>query len=334
MKAVVFDGSTPTLGIVADPAPAPGEALIRPTRLGIGSADLAVVAGRVRFRGVMGHEFVGVVEKVHAASPEQKKWEGRRVVGAPAVPCAACDLCRGGLSALCQSRKVLGLHERDGCWSERFCLPVGNLVEVPKVMADDTVIFAGVVAHVLHAAEVTRIEGKPYVTILGDSAEALVAAQALAKRNASVRLLGANPAKFTLCEKWGVKHRHASEVGRRRDQDIVFDFSGTSAEMRLAMELARPRGKIVTTRAPAQVPLSALGPSLVGVDLAPVVCNELEVIGAGAGTLREGVEALARGEVDVSSLVTKRIRFGDALAAIQEAQDPAAIRVLMDPAAR
>jgi alcohol dehydrogenase len=334
MKALRFDGR---VGLVDAPEPllAPGEALIRSLRVGIASPDLAAAAGRLAFRGTLGHEFVGVVERVmpaadspRSAADATRKLEGRRVVGSIHAPCGKCELCRGGLAAHCQARTVLGLHGRDGCFAERFSLPLTNLVEVPKAVDDDTAVFANAAAAALHAAQIIRIVGKPYVTVLGDGLMGLLAAQVMTRLNASVRLLGKHPEKFGLCEKWGIKHRHISEVGRRMDQDVVIDCTGVPAGLTLAMQLVRPRGKIILKTSPAPVPAAGVVAGAAGADLSPAVCNELEIIGAGSGKIGDGLAALAKGEVEVRSLISKRFRLGDGVAAMEAARG--AVKVLME----
>ncbi len=64
MKALYFDGSQ--LSLVDRPRPSlpPGEALVRVTHAGICSTDLEILKGYMGFRGVPGHEFVGVVEGI------------------------------------------------------------------------------------------------------------------------------------------------------------------------------------------------------------------------------------------------------------------------------
>ena len=64
MQALVLSETGLTLdGRYAEPAPAEGEVLIRPTRMGVCSTDLELCKGYMGFAGVLGHEFVGVVEK-------------------------------------------------------------------------------------------------------------------------------------------------------------------------------------------------------------------------------------------------------------------------------
>ncbi len=305
------------------PEPRPGEALVRLLRAGVSSVDLAVARGQVPFTGILGHEFVGVVEK----APDAPLLVGTRVTGSPNVVCGTCEHCKRGLSQHCLARAFLGVLARDGCFAEFLSLPTANLVELPKSVDDDMGVFAQVVASAVHAAHVTRIQGKPFVTVLGDGPLGLCCAQVMTRLNASVRLLGTRPEKFSLCEKWGIKHRHAAEVGRRQDQDVVIDCTGSPEGVRLALGLVRPRGKIVLKSAPAPVPGATLGD---GVDLAPAVVHEIELVGARCGSIADGVATLARGEVDVRPMITKRARLADAMHALQLADDPACVKVLIE----
>lgn len=333
MRTIRADQGAVTLDPrAAEPVPRPGEALIRPLRLAIAAADLAVASGRLPFAGVMGHRFVGVVEKVEARAghDDAKRWTGKRVVGSINVVCGACERCKGGLSAHCRVRQVLGLHGRDGCFADRFTLPLVNLFEVPKGIDDDAAVFAEPLASVIHAAQMLRIEGKPYVTVIGDGVSGLLAAQVMSRLNASVRLLGKVPEKFTLCEKWGIKHRDADDVGRRQDQDVVVDCSGTAEGLTLAMQLVRPRGKIVLRTLPAPIPDLPVGAGP-AVDLTPAVVNELELIGARCGPIPEALEMLAKGSVEVPSLITARMKLAEGTSALRKAAEPAQITVVMDP---
>lgn len=334
MRAIRTDGATVTLDARAEaPVPGPGEALVRPTRLGVAASDLAAASGRWPFRGLLGHEFAGVVDRLwpEADKAERKRWEGKRVVGSINIVCGRCELCRAGLSNHCRERSVLGLHKRDGCFADRFTLPVRNLHEVPAGVDDDRAVFAEPLAGAIHAAQLVRLEGKPYVTVLGDGPEALLTAQVMARMNASVRLLGEHPERFTLCEKWGIKHRHASEVGRRQDQDVVVDCSGAAAGLELALRLVRPRGKVVLkTPALPPAPAGDGSPIAPGADLAPLVANEIELLGARCGRLADALHELASGAVDVLSLITRRMRLDDGPAALRAAAEPTQIKVLLD----
>lgn len=312
----------------ADPAPGEGEVLIRPTRMGVCSTDLELCKGYMGFTGVLGHEFVGVVE---AAGPgADKAWVGRRVVGEINCVCGVCDMCKGGLKEHCRDRTVLGIYKHDGCFAERFVLPAVNLHAVPDNVDDDRAVFVEPLAAALQVVRQLTIEGRPNVTVLGDGRLGLLCTQVLARLNATVRCVGRHEAKLGLCEKWGIKHRLLEDVGLRHDQDIVVDCTGSAGGIGTAMAMLRPRGTLVlkTTVAPGSEP-GTIGSA--GVDLSPIVVNELNVVGSRCGPFAEAVDVLSREAVDVVSLITRRMKLSDGPAVLEQAGRPGVIKVLIEP---
>ena len=327
MRALVYDGDQLRFDPrFANPEPAEGEALIRPLRMGICATDLEICRGYMEYTGVLGHEFVGVVEAINGDNPTGRKLQGERVVGAINAVCGDCDMCKVGLATHCRNRTVLGIAGRHGCFADRFTLPMANLIPVPDAIDDDTAVFAEPLAAALHARDQLHLEGRPYITILGDGRLGLLCAQVFAPLNASVRLVGKHPEKMNLCEKWGIRHRHVNDVGRRADQDVVVDCTGSGDGIALALQLVRPRGKVLlkTTVAPS--------PSTEHViDLAPVVINEIEIIGSRCGNIAKAVSVLAQKQVDVLSLVTRRFKLEDGIKAMNTAARSDSIKILLEP---
>ncbi len=63
MRALVYHNNTLTLEKnYPQPSLEPGEALIRVLQVGICNTDLEITRGYLAFQGVLGHEFVGIVE--------------------------------------------------------------------------------------------------------------------------------------------------------------------------------------------------------------------------------------------------------------------------------
>ncbi len=326
------------LGTQVFPNLTPGAALVRPLVCALASPDRAVAEGKTEFHGVLGHECVGVVEAVaqddsrQSLKPDASRWVGKRVVVNPVVSCGTCDLCKHGAGAHCPRRTVMGLHGRDGCLADVFVAPVANLVEVPRKVSDMAAACAGTVAGALHACAMVRVEHKPFVTVLGDGPVGLVAAQVLAKRNASVRLLGLDPAKFSLCEKWGIKHRHVAECGLRQDQDVVIDCTGSSRGTQAAISMLRPLGRVIVKGWPCPPHVAEGGEGRVA--LGRALAEELTIVGAGAGgagAFGEALLAMERGEVDVESLIAKRFRLADWLGAYAAAREAGVVKVVMVP---
>ena len=340
VRAIRYDGARLHLDSRADePNPGPGEAVIRPLRMGVSAFDAALAVPATQDSGLgprdsapitLGHEFVGLVEKLHEDADRdlRKRWEGKRVVGSIDIVCARCDMCRAGLGGHCRARRILGRSGWDGCFADRFKLPLRNLAEVPREVHDVEAVVAQPLAAAAHIAQLLRVEGKPYVTVLGDGVGALLCAQVLVRLNASVRLLGAQAGKFSLCERWGIKHRHVSEVGRRADQDIVVDATDSGAGLDLALRLVRPRGKIVL----AGVPRAAGSSAGAWFESIPaIVEHEIELLGSRGGNPADALPALARAEIDVLPLITRRCRLSDGAAALAAASAPDQIKVLIEP---
>lgn len=330
MRALTYDGEQIRLAANhADAKPAVTEALIRPLRMGICGTDLEICRGYMGFKGVLGHEFVGRVEAV--GTTEAKAWVGKRVVGRINCVCERCDMCRSGLRAHCRKRTVLGIAGCDGCFADTFILPLRNLIEVPQELDDDHAVFTEPLASVYQILRQLTIEGRPYITVLGDGRLGLLCAQIMSQLNATVRVVGKHPRKLALCEKWSVKHRLLEEVGLREDQDIVVDCTGIPDGINTAMQMIRPRGTIVmkTTVALGRGPDQTSGHQ--PIDLTPLVINEVNLIGSRCGPFPDALAALVEGKVDVLSLISRRMKLADGVDAIRTAQRPEMIKVLVEP---
>ena len=298
------------------------EASIRLVQAAVTRTDVELCRGMFGFRGIAGHQFVGVVESVNGS---HTNLVGKRVVGSPIVTCGKCDMCQGGLARHCRNRTILGVIGRDGCLAERFTLPARNLVLVPDSVDDDAAVFAFLVASAMQAAGQLTIIGRPYITVLGDGPLGMLVAQAMAKLNASVRVIGKHAEKLVMCEKWGVKHRLLSEIGQRADQDVVVDCTGSPQGLAIAMNLVRARGKVLLKS------LFASESTSKNVDLSPTVMKELELIGSFTGSMSEAVSALAKREFDVVSLISKRMTLADGPGIMKAASQPGCFSVLVEP---
>lgn len=316
MRAVRFDGHTVSLDrAAAEPVLAEGEVLIKPTRVAIGSLDRRATMAGSAFTGVPGHAFTGVVEALGPMSPAMAergaKVLHKRVSVAINVACGLCDLCKIGLSQHCRKRTVLGLFGRDGGLAERVAVPLANVMAVPEGVEEDRAALAVLVGSAAHAAVNFRVEGKPYITVLGDGPLGLLAVQVMARLNASVRLLGKHPSKLELCERWGIKHRLVSEAGRRQDQDVVVDCTGRAEGLVDALGLVRPRGKVIVKSCDGLAGVSVGAAAAAGL-MEQVVQREIEVLGSRCGTLSEGLALLNKRTVQVEGLITARGKLEDA----------------------
>ncbi len=328
MRAIVFaEGRLAMQPRQPAPSPADGWAIVRPRKVGVCATDVELCRGLMNFTGIPGREFVGVVESMNegGGGTDGSELVGKRVVGSPNTFCGSCGLCRRGLRQHCRQRLTLGMRGLDGCFADRFTLPAANLVPLPDDVDDDHGVFACAVSSAIHANQQLTITGKPYITVLGDGPLGLLTVQVLAKLNASVRLIGRYSEKLALCEKWGIKHRHVDDIGRRADQDVVVDCTGSTEGLQLAMQLVRPRGKILLKSLTA-TQQNARWP----IDLTPLVRNEIELIGSQFGPIDEAVNMLRRMEIDVVSLIGRRMKLDDGPAVFHAAAQPGALKVIVE----
>src|SRR3954452_15186818 len=240
MRALVFDNALSLDSRRAEPAPADGDTLIKVRQAGICATDLEITKGYMNFHGVLGHEFVGQV----VSSPE-KDLVGKRVVGEINCVCGRCDLCLSGLSTHCRNRAVLGILNHDGAFAELVRLPKENLHVLPKSIDDDSAVFIEPLAAAFQVLNQIKLDGRKWVTVLGDGRLGLLVAQVLRNAGCPVRVLGKHPEKMEICQKWQTRSRPLADITPRHDQDVVVDCTGSAGGFEVAMQLVRPRGTIV-----------------------------------------------------------------------------------------
>jgi threonine dehydrogenase-like Zn-dependent dehydrogenase len=269
----------------------------------------------MNFRGVLGHEFVADVLE----SPD-KSLIGQRVAGEINVVCGRCDLCQSGLSTHCRNRSVVGILNHGGAFAELLRLPAANLHALPKSIDDDEAVFIEPLAAACQIQKQIKLDGKKWVTVLGDGRLGLLVAQVLRNIGCPVRIIGKHPDKLALCEKWSIRSRPLADISPRHDQDVVVDCTGSPSGFELAMQMVRPRGTIILKST------SAAGKPL---NLAPLVIDEIQVIGSRCGPFKEAIRALAEKSVDVTSLIHRRMKLEQGVEAMDLAARPGVLKVLL-----
>ena len=315
MRALIFDQSLAFRSRHPEPLEAEGDTRIRVVRAGICATDLEICRGYMNFTGVLGHEFVGEVVE----SPD-KNLIGQRVVGEINIVCGRCDLCLSGLSNHCRNRTVVGILNHGGAFADIIRLPAVNLHVLPKTVDDDQAVFVEPLAAAFQILKQIKLDGKKWVTVLGDGRLGLLVAQVLRNVGCPVRVIGKHADKLALCERWSIRSRALSDINPRHDQDVVVDCTGSIAGFELAMQMVRPRGTIILKST------VAVGKPL---NLAPLVIDEIQVIGSRCGPFREAIRALADKSVDVTSLIHRRMKLKQGVEAMELAGRAGVLKVLL-----
>ncbi|MBI5368651.1 MAG: alcohol dehydrogenase catalytic domain-containing protein [Planctomycetes bacterium] len=313
-----------------DPRPGPGEALLRVRLAGICNTDLELARGYMNFAGVLGHEVVAEVEvlgppRAGAAEPPRATGPGARVAVEINCACLVCPACRRGERNHCPHRTVLGILGRDGTLAERLTAPVENLHAIPAHVPDDAAVFVEPLAAAFRPFEQFEIGANDRIALLGDGKLGLLSGFALAARGhaANTLAIGHHPEKLALLAARGLRVAHEAEV-KESGFDVVVEATGSPAGLARALALVRPRGTLVLKSTYAGAP---------PLDLAPIVINEIRVVGSRCGPFATAVDALARGAVDPRPLISARLPLRDALAGIELAGRAGTLKVLIDPRA-
>jgi len=323
MQALVLDasGGIQLAGDHPRPQRSSGEALIAMRLAGICDTDLQLARGYLHYQGVLGHEFVGRVMECDA--PE---WLGRRVVADINAGCGECADCRESDGHHCQRRSVLGISGRDGTLAEKLVVPERCLVLVPDHVPDSQAVFAEPLAAAIHVLDDLQPARSDRVAVLGDGKLGLLIAWVLAAEGVTATLIGHHPRKLELAANVGVETLLASQLDSENGPyDGVVEATGTASGLRRALELCRPRGRVV-------LKTTVAGPT--ECDLSPIVINELRMLGSRCGNLARAMESLAQGRVDPTPLIDRRYPLTQATEAMVHAGRRGTLKILVEgPAA-
>ena len=297
-----------------EPERLPGEALLRVRVAGICATDLELIRGYMNFEGVLGHEFVA--EVVEADTPALV---GRRVVGEINCPCRECPTCAEGLPNHCPLRTVLGILERDGAFADYTTLPEACLHQIPDVLDERAAVFAEPLAAALQVLEQAPVDGETTVCVLGDGKLGMLVAQVLHTTGCRLTVLGHHEDKLDVLRARGIAASLAEEAPGVRYQ-VVVDATGLPEGLGQALGLVAPRGTVVLkTTVAGETTLT----------LAPVVIDEVTVVGSRCGPLDKAVEWLAAGRVEVEPLIEAAYPLSEGIEAFRHAARRGARKILL-----
>jgi threonine dehydrogenase-like Zn-dependent dehydrogenase len=296
------------------PNPAPGEALVRVIRAGICNTDLELLRGYYPYTGILGHEFVGVVEQ----GPEHLK--GQRVVGEINAVCGQCRFCRSGQPTHCENRTVLGIVNRNGAFAEYLCLPIENLHRVPDNVPTDVATFTEPVAAALEIQQQVKVSPAERVLVVGDGKLGQLVAQTLAVIGCDLLVVGRHQEKLANLAARGIQTGGEDAVADRAF-DLSVECTGNPAGFAIARRALRPRGTLV---------LKSTYAGQLTFDASSLVVDEITLIGSRCGPFPAALDLLASGRVDVEPLIHARYPLSEGLAAFERASTKGVLKVLLD----
>jgi threonine dehydrogenase-like Zn-dependent dehydrogenase len=316
MQALYWDGRELSLrSSYLIPAADSRNALVKVRLAGICATDLQIFKGYMSFRGVPGHEFVGTV------CDGAEKFIGKRVVAEINFGCGRCEQCARILSRHCPDRKVMGILGADGAFAEYLSVPVENLHVVPATIADEEAVFTEPLAAAFEILEQVAINPGDEILVLGDGKLGSLCAQALRLTGASITVLGKHPEKLNRIRRSALRTTLLDDW-KPKLFDVVVEATGAPSGLELAMNAVRPRGTLV------------LKSTIAGahqLSLAPLVINEINVIGSRCGPFSEALKALTEKTVSVTPLIEKVYSLNQGLEAVAHAARSGSGKILLRP---
>ena len=310
MLAVFIDSKQIVTRQVDVPPRPPGFALIRLRVAGICNTDLELQRGYYGFSGIPGHEFVGQVIDADTSS-----LIGQRVVGEINLACGHCAFCAVGLGRHCTARTVLGIVKHPGAFAEFLTLPEENLRIVPEHVSDEEAVFTEPLAAACEILEQVAMAQGAEVAVLGDGKLGLLIAQTLLAHGARVSIYGHHADKMKIAERKGAV---VGSAGGRFP--FVVDSTGSAEGLREAVRMVQPRGTVI---------MKSTVHNEVRIDMAPVIVNEITLVGSRCGLFDPAMALLSAGKVDTASLLGAEYPLSEAPAAFAKAAERGVLKVLL-----
>jgi len=291
-----------------------GFALIRLLYAGICNTDIELQRGYYGFRGTPGHEFVGEV-----MDADDKSWIGERVVGEINLACGKCEWCARGLGRHCPTRTVLGIVKQPGAFREFLTLPERNLRRVPREIPSEEAVFIEPLAAACEILDQVKIPRDASVAVLGDGKLGLLASQVLQAHGTQVHQYGRHKDKLRIAEQSGVSTEIAKKLPVAK-YEFVVDATGSSEGLRQAVQMTQPRGTVI---------MKSTVHGLVAIDSAPVIVNEITLVGSRCGRFEPALRLLKSRKVHVAAMISDVLPLKSAPQAFKEAAKPGVLKVLL-----
>jgi len=317
MLAVSLDHGAVSTIEIPPPARPPGFALLRLLCAGVCNTDLELQRGYYGFSGIPGHEFVAEVVEADTHS-----LLGRRVVGEINLACTHCDWCHRDLGRHCPNRTVLGIVNQPGAFEEFFVLPERNLRVVPNEIPTERAVFTEPLAAACEILEQVSIPPGTPVAVLGDGKLGLLIALVLNAHGYPVHQFGRHPEKLQISGAAGVTTAIASDQLPVAAYDFVVEATGNPQGLRQAVAMTRPRGTLI---------LKSTVHGLARVDTAPIIVNELTLVGSRCGRFEAALPLLDQHLIRAEQMIAARYPLREAAKAFAHASQRGTLKVLLYP---
>jgi L-iditol 2-dehydrogenase len=295
------------------------EVLIRVKYVGICGSDIHAFKGKHPYRippVILGHELVGIVEKVSKDVISIKN--GDRVTVLPQIKCNHCKYCLSGESNLCKSKISLGTKEWPGAFSEYISAPERNVYKLDEGISDKEGVMVEPLAVAVHTIKKAKIFNVDYCTILGVGTIGLLCLQCL-------KIFGVK--KIVVSDIFNYKLNIAKNIGAflvlnpknsnitkeimrytlNNGSNIIIITAGNQEVFETALNCISRKGKII--------PVAQFEGNTINVKMSKIRYNEAEIIGSvmyDEDDFKFAIRLLVEKKVNVDLIISHIIGFNKA----------------------
>jgi len=193
---------------------------------------------------------------------------------------------------------------------------------VPDSISTEHAVFIEPVAAACEILDQVKIPKGYPVALLGDGKLGLLIAQVLQAHGAHVHLFGRHREKMRLVENAGVTTELLPKKLPERAYRWIVDATGSAEGLRAAVTMCQPSGTII---------MKSTVHGLVTIDTAPVIVNEITLVGSRCGRFEPAIRLLASGKVNVADLISAEFPLDRAPEAFTRAATKGVLKVLLRP---
>lgn len=319
MKALVK--KKPECGLWMDDVPIPeigiNDVLIKIKKTSICGTDVHIhnwddwAQKTIKTPMVIGHEFVGSVEKIGSNVHDLNI--GELVSGEGHIVCGRCRNCLAGRRHLCMNTNGVGVN-RDGAFAEYLSIPITNVWHCDPNISPDIISCFDPFGNAVHTALSFDLVGED--ALITGAGPIGIMAVAVAKQAGAryVVITDVNPYRLELARKMGATRALdirtekiedvVKELGMKEGFDVGMEMSGNPDALRSMMANMCHGGKIALL---GILPKTAI-------DWDCVVFNGLTIKGIYGRKMYETwykMTSLIQSGLDISPVITHRFHYTD-----------------------
>jgi 2-desacetyl-2-hydroxyethyl bacteriochlorophyllide A dehydrogenase len=315
---------------VDDPAPGPGQVVVKVAACGLCGTDLHILQGEFApsLPIIPGHEFAGVVVAMGTGTGTTGLREGDRVAVDPSLYCHECHYCRIGRDNLCLRWGAIGVTKPGGA-AEYAAVPAANCVRLPEHIASGDAALIEPLSCAVRGYDVLTSQLGSHVLIYGAGTMGLMMLE-LAKRTgaASVDIVDLNAERLKIARDLGSTNAvtSADELDQPFGWELVVDATGNQRAIQDGLGRVGPGGTFL------QFGVADYA-TRVTIDPYRIYNKEITITGSMAvlHSYERAAGLLAAGVLNPATFITDRLPLADYAQAIERFRSGAGLKTQVLP---